>query len=183
MKPETRFQFPAFLNSLGLFGEGAEIGCAFGGFARTMLIGWRCRKYWLIDPYRKQDQYVYMERQETQEKYDKWAEEVGDMCRYSDGRAEHIRKMSVDAAAMFKDEQLDFVFIDGNHSYDAVMSDLNAWYPKVHKGGIVAGHDYYDETVWPNFCQVKGAVTAWLQTRPEIELNTLSCSSFYFVHP
>lgn len=37
---------------------------------------------------------------------------------------------------------LDFVFIDADHSYEAVKKDIEAWYLKVKKGGIFAGHDY-----------------------------------------
>ena len=38
---------------------------------------------------------------------------------------------------------LDFVFIDGEHSLQAVRDDLRWWAPKVRKGGVVAGHDYF----------------------------------------
>jgi len=36
---------------------------------------------------------------------------------------------------------LDFLFIDGDHSEEAVDADLSAWLPKVKPGGIVAMHD------------------------------------------
>lgn len=49
---------------------------------------------------------------------------------------------SVEASKLYKDESLDFVFIDGAHDYDNVKNDVNAWYPKVKNGGIIAGHDY-----------------------------------------
>lgn len=53
-----------------------------------------------------------------------------------------VRKFSLDAAQDVPDRSLDFVFIDGNHVYDAVLADLTAWAPKVRTGGLVAGHDY-----------------------------------------
>jgi predicted O-methyltransferase YrrM len=43
---------------------------------------------------------------------------------------------------MYKDRSLDFVFIDGSHEYEDVKEDIYHWYPKVKKGGIIAGHDY-----------------------------------------
>jgi cephalosporin hydroxylase len=49
---------------------------------------------------------------------------------------------SVDAAALFADRSVDFVFIDAEHSFHAVLADLAAWVPKVKAGGVVAGHDY-----------------------------------------
>ena len=35
----------------------------------------------------------------------------------------------------------DFLFIDGDHSQEAVDADLSAWLPKVKSSGIVAMHD------------------------------------------
>lgn len=40
------------------------------------------------------------------------------------------------------DESLDIVYLDAGHSYDAVKQDLEAWYPKVKPGGVIAGHDF-----------------------------------------
>jgi len=55
-----------------------------------------------------------------------------------------IKKMSDEAAKSFEPESIDLVFIDGNHSYKYVLSDIEHWEPIVRKGGIVAGHDYVD---------------------------------------
>lgn len=54
-----------------------------------------------------------------------------------------IKKFSMDAVKDFKDESLDFVYIDGNHEYKYVQEDIREWTKKVKKGGIVSGHDYY----------------------------------------
>jgi Methyltransferase domain len=32
--------------------------------------------------------------------------------------------------------------LDANHSYESVKEDIEAWFPKVKKGGLFAGHDY-----------------------------------------
>lgn len=47
---------------------------------------------------------------------------------------------SVKAARKFKDNSIDMVFIDANHSYKSVRADINAWLPKVKK--LICGHDY-----------------------------------------
>ncbi len=49
---------------------------------------------------------------------------------------------SVDAARIFKDGVLDFIFIDGDHTYDCVKDDITSWLPKLKPSGIMAGHDY-----------------------------------------
>lgn len=52
------------------------------------------------------------------------------------------RQTSMEAVQHFPDNSLDFVFIDGNHSYSFVKEDVREWTKKVKPGGIVAGHDY-----------------------------------------
>jgi predicted O-methyltransferase YrrM len=42
-----------------------------------------------------------------------------------------------------KDQKIDFLFIDADHSYEAVSTDWKDWSPYVRKGGIIAFHDYY----------------------------------------
>lgn len=41
----------------------------------------------------------------------------------------------------FKNESFDFVFIDGDHTYDAVSQDFELYLPKVKNGGLVFMHD------------------------------------------
>ena len=53
-----------------------------------------------------------------------------------------IQLPSVEAAEQFEDGSLDVVFIDAEHTYEAVKADIAAWRPKVKKGGYLAGHDY-----------------------------------------
>jgi hypothetical protein len=55
-----------------------------------------------------------------------------------------IRKTSADALADFKDGSLDFVYIDGDHTFPAVAFDIFEWSKKVRSGGIVSGHDYFN---------------------------------------
>lgn len=37
---------------------------------------------------------------------------------------------------------LDFVYIDGNHEYEYVKKDIEIYYPKVKSGGVIGGHDF-----------------------------------------
>lgn len=53
-----------------------------------------------------------------------------------------LRMTSLEAAQTFNDQSIDFVFIDADHHYDNVKADIEAWYSKVKKGGVIAGHDY-----------------------------------------
>lgn len=62
-----------------------------------------------------------------------------------------VKKTSVEAALNFKNNSLDFVFIDASHTYEDVTKDLQVWFPKIKKEGTLAGHDFD----WPS---VKNAV-------------------------
>jgi hypothetical protein len=53
-----------------------------------------------------------------------------------------IRESSLNASRLFEDNSLDFVFIDADHDYDSVISDIQAWFPKMKSNSIIAGHDY-----------------------------------------
>lgn len=54
-----------------------------------------------------------------------------------------IRKSSLEAVSLYKDNSLDFVFIDASHDYENVLKDIQAWYPKIKSDiGIISGHDY-----------------------------------------
>jgi predicted O-methyltransferase YrrM len=53
-----------------------------------------------------------------------------------------VRELSWDGAKHYEDNSLDFIFIDAAHDYESVKKDINAWFPKLKKEGIIAGHDY-----------------------------------------
>lgn len=53
-----------------------------------------------------------------------------------------IRSDSAAAAERFADGSVDFLYVDASHSYDGVLRDLVAWFPKVRTGGVIAGDDW-----------------------------------------
>lgn len=59
------------------------------------------------------------------------------------GRAIIRREDSVDSSKKVTDNSLDFVFIDGDHTYEGVKRDIEAWKPKIRKGGWLIGHDIH----------------------------------------
>lgn len=55
-----------------------------------------------------------------------------------------LRSTSIEAARGFEDNSIDFVYIDADHTFKAVLEDIDAWLPKLRVGGIMSGHDYKD---------------------------------------
>lgn len=70
-----------------------------------------------------------------------------------------LRMTSLEASSLYEDESLDFVFLDASHKYEDIKMDMEAWYPKVKKGGIFSGHDY------PTWQEVVKAVDEFFHTR------------------
>jgi len=61
------------------------------------------------------------------------------------------RGLSFNVVKEFEDESFDFIFIDADHTYEAVAKDIADWYPKVKKGGIFCGHDYIQKSMKNEF--------------------------------
>jgi hypothetical protein len=82
---------------------------------------------------------------------------------------------SREAAELIKNGFLDLVFIDGDHSYDETLLDIESWLPKIAPGGILCGHD----------CEARAA-GALDRSRlwPNRNLDTIdSNSDFRQIHP
>jgi hypothetical protein len=54
-----------------------------------------------------------------------------------------IRKSSSEAVNDIRglNEPIDFVYIDGNHTYEYAIADMQNYYPLLRQNGILAGHD------------------------------------------
>lgn len=127
-------------------GEVVEIGVAKGEFSREIVSKTQPRKLHLIDPWEHQQREDYrhdgnnVAADEHDERYrdvvEDFAEEV------EKGQVEIHRAYSSDAVTSFADGQLDWIYIDGLHSYDGVISDLTLYKDKVKPDGLIVGHDY-----------------------------------------
>jgi predicted O-methyltransferase YrrM len=56
-----------------------------------------------------------------------------------------VKGRSDDVFHQFNDNQFKMIFIDAAHDYESVRNDLANYYPKLQKGGIFAGHDYFEK--------------------------------------
>lgn len=125
---------------------GVEIGSYEGYFANHILKNWNGTLY-MVDVWRKlsEDEYEDISNRDITENI--WHQAMLAIQGYED-RALMMRMKSNQAAKLFADDSLDFVYIDANHKYDAVKEDIELWWPKVKSGGMFCGHDYIHELDW-----------------------------------
>jgi len=58
-----------------------------------------------------------------------------------------VRMTSLEAAKLYEDNSVDFIMIDGEHTYEAVKADIQAWLPKMKNGGVMTGDDAFSQLV------------------------------------
>jgi predicted O-methyltransferase YrrM len=139
--------------------SGAEIGTLKGGYATTLAMNNPGVELFCIDSWSAYDDYKCHTNTAKLEMYHVRAKE-----RLSPYPAvQLINKFSMDAVKDFKDESLDFVYIDANHEWPYVTQDIFYWAKKVRPGGIVSGHDYLNEPRLDGFVQVAAAVHGYTE--------------------
>jgi len=118
---------------------GLEIGSDTGISTTYLLDKISGLKLYCVDPYINYVDWNNMNLNERDSTYDAYMKR---MSSYGD-RHVHYRMTSDEAVSHFEDESLDFIFIDGLHTYDQVLKDCRNYYPKLKKNGMFAGHDYF----------------------------------------
>jgi len=120
------------------FTEGAEIGVESGAYSEVLCKANPKLHLNCIDAWTVYHGYRDYTRPETIAGFYENAQKT--LSQYN---TTLVRKFSMDAVKDFKDESLDFVYIDGNHTFQFVTNDIVEWSKKVKQGGIIAGHDYH----------------------------------------
>ena len=150
MEMDNRDELGKFYQEHYKTGCGAEIGVHVGDFSKKIAENWKgkilCVDIWLNEGVMEQA-----------------ADNLKGL------NCDLIKKSSVDAAKDFIDECLDWVYIDSDHGYGFVKEDIESWFPKVRKGGVVSGHDYIKarETLRPG----DGVPEVWMAVDEFCEKN------------
>lgn len=139
MQIKYRSELKNLLNYYGMIGDSAEVGAASGLFSAEIL-SWGVPKLFMIDiwetkPFFGCASYEQGWHDNNYEAAKKIVEPYGE-------KAIFLKGMSSEVVSNIPDESLSFIYIDATHTYEAVLEDLKTYYPKLKKGGIMAGHDY-----------------------------------------
>lgn len=87
---------------------------------------------------------------------------------------EFVYKSSVEFGETLFDESIDFVFVDGDHSYEATLKDLQTYWPKVKTGGVFAGHDI-------NLVSVTKALEEFFRDSPDTKIYNVENNAWYII--
>ena len=145
------FNYPLYYSQAASknFKKYVEVGCYEGDsisyLARALKPRWRQVEIYAVDLFDKITKNVdpiFYDHHEYWDRYQKKLVSENVRTKVTD-----IKLHSVNAADLFKDRDVDFVFLDACKSYESVMADLEAWYPKISGYGVLAGHDWYMASV------------------------------------
>lgn len=136
-----RINFGKFLNRRKLLGKGVEVGTDRGDMALKILDTWHGEQLTCVDPWVAgyDDGDPVSCRGKNRREHD-YGDAQAIASRFQ-SRCRLWRMYSNEAMTKFIREELDFVYIDGNHQEAYFRDDLYGWFGKVKPGGIIAGHD------------------------------------------
>lgn len=127
-----------------------EVGIGYGLHAKELLKNARLEKLYLVDPmkYYPGDGFATDIMNRTPKipnnQFNELYELINKELAPWSSKYTWFRKESVTITnEEIPDESIDCVFIDGDHSYQAVRQDLRFWWKKVKKGGVLLGDDYW----------------------------------------
>ena len=140
-------------------GIGAEIGVADGDFSQAILDAAAPQELHLIDPWSHLEEgsdllagaevlasqagatsEAVPENPEGAKQYDKVVARFN-----AEPRVQVRRQYSYKIAPQYADGFFDFVYLDGNHTYEFVLRDLIDFSAKLKPGGLMFGHDYFED--------------------------------------
>lgn len=147
-------------------GVSAELGVAAGTFSKMILEKGACQRLWSID--RWSDHHNAAQYLEASKR----------LIAIKPGVCIPLRLTFAEAAALFADESLDGIYIDGYAGGGQENGEtLRMWWPKVKRGGMFAGHDYDSQFI----ATIRAVDTFSVATgfKFEVTEETEGCASWY----
>ena len=118
--------------------SGAELGVLIGDFAESTLKRWpSVKRYVLVDAWKSMDNYDDLANDEQAVMDQRYAKTLKRLEPWK-SKIEVCRAYTLECAKRFKPDELDYVYVDAMHSRKDVFRDIEAWWPIVKEGGIMA---------------------------------------------
>jgi len=120
-----------------------EVGIGYGFHAKEILDNTNLEKLYLVDPMCYYPNDAFADDVLKYGGFEKLVKNIKINLNQHNDRYIWYRCPSLDITnEQIQDESIDAVFIDGDHSYEAVSNDLPFWWKKIRKGGWLLGDDY-----------------------------------------
>ena len=121
----------------------AEVGIGYGFHCKEILDNTDIEKIYLVDPMQIYKNDGFSDDVVRYGGFDKLVKNINLNLNNHKSRYTWFRKPSLEITNdEIPEESLDAVFIDADHSYEAVSKDLPFWFSKIKKGGWLLGDDY-----------------------------------------
>ena len=131
----------------------AEVGVYRGDFASFILRGCdSIEKYYAIDPWRHLDDWN-KPANKSDRTFEKFLSETKEKTSFASEKRVILRGKTTEVIDGIPDGELDFAYIDGDHTLKGITIDLVSLFSKIRVGGWIGGDDF-SKTVWqhsPNF--------------------------------
>jgi hypothetical protein len=124
-----------------------EVGVYQGDFAAAVLKG--CdgiQRYYMVDPWRHLADWNKPANQDNSV-FEGFFEATKTKTAFAENRRVILRGKTTEVIDQIPDSELDFAYIDGDHTLRGITVDLVRVYPKVRVGGFIGGDDF-SRTIW-----------------------------------
>ncbi|MBE9045134.1 class I SAM-dependent methyltransferase [Pleurocapsales cyanobacterium LEGE 10410] len=131
----------------------AEVGVYRGDFASWLLReGDSIAKYYMIDPWRHLDDWNKPANKQN-DTFERFLLETKEKTSFAADKRTILRGKTTEVIENISDGELDFAYIDGDHTLKGITIDLISLFSKIRVGGWIGGDDF-SRTVWqhsPNY--------------------------------
>ena len=123
-----------------------EIGARYGESSTLIIKNLNVKEYIIVDPYTSYDEYTQDGfNQIIKNNEDNIYNETKNNLLKIHNNVKFFRTFSNDINTLnqIENNSIDLIFIDGNHTYKYVLEDLENYFPKLKKNGIICGDDFF----------------------------------------
>jgi hypothetical protein len=128
---------------------GVELGVQHGFLSKAFLTRWpSCTEYMLVDLWAPQENYKDIANVD-QKKQNEIMGRAIESTKPWENKIRMCRNYTSVCVKNVPDDYFDFIYVDARHDFKGVYEDMEMWWPKLRKGGIMAGHDYVTQDDGP----------------------------------
>ena len=147
--PQSNSRFDIWIQFINLskIKHMVEVGVYKGDFAAKVLEECESiKKYYMIDPWRHLDDWNKPANQ-TDDVFEQFLSETRAKTDFAAEKRIILRGKTTEVIQEIPDGELDFAYIDGDHTLRGIAIDLLRIYPKIRVGGWIGGDDF-SKTIW-----------------------------------